>query len=353
MPARGAAENPSNRFERIRYDADPEWPDPDARDGAPPSARTVFLRDPSHTALAFNQSPDVGFDASLNPYRGCELGCAYCFARPTHEYLGFSAGLDFESRILVKEKAPELLRRALAAPRWRPQVVSLGAVTDAYQPVEARLGLTRRCLEVFREFRNPVVIVTKSGLVARDADLLCELARFDAAAVYVSITTLDERLRRALEPRAASPTRRLATVEALAKAGVPVGVMVAPVIPALNDHEIPAIVHASARAGARCVRHLVLRLPHGVADLFDAWLARHVPERRQKVLNRIRALRGGQLNDSRFHERHRGSGPFAEQIHALFEVACRRAGVGAGAIALSAKAFRRPAPPQLSLFVGA
>ena len=249
---RGAATNPHNRFERIALEADPEFEaacaaDPDE---PAPNPRTRFYRDPSRSILAKNDSPDVPFDASINPYRGCEHGCSYCYARPGHEYLGFSAGLDFETRILVKERAPELLRGVLAAPSWRPRVVALGGVTDGYQPVERRLGITRGCLEVFAEFRNPVAVVTKSALVTRDIDLLGELARFDAACVLVSITTLDRDLARAMEPRAAPPRRRLATVEALARAGIPVGVMVAPVIPGLTDHEIPAIVAAAARAGA-------------------------------------------------------------------------------------------------------
>ncbi|MEE9608093.1 MAG: PA0069 family radical SAM protein [Myxococcota bacterium] len=347
---RGASDNPPNRFERLRYAEEPEGAAGPAAEDSP--LRTRFFRDPSRRILATNDSPDVGFDTSLNPYRGCEHGCTYCYARPTHEYLGFSAGLDFESRILVKEEAPELLRDALASPRWVPRVVALSGVTDPYQPVEARLGLTRRCLEVFAEFRNPVSIVTKSGLVVRDLDLLGELARVDAVAVYVSITTLDEQLRSAMEPRAATAARRLATVEALAAAGVPVCVLVAPVIPALNDHEIPAIVKAASDAGARCMRHILVRLPHGLSALFADWLERHYPERRQKVLNRIRALRGGRLNDPRFHHRHRGEGPFAEQIRALFEVACRRAGVADAGIDLSTDAFRRPLAPQLSLFAG-
>jgi DNA repair photolyase len=351
MPrARGAAENPPNRFERLSYAEDPDLVGAAPDEGERPSPPTRFYDDPSRSLLASNQSPDVPFDVSLNPYRGCEHGCSYCYARPTHEYLGFSAGLDFETRILVKRDAPELLRRALASPRWQPRAVAIGGVTDAYQPVERRLGITRRCLEVFAEFRNPVAVVTKSALVERDADLLAELARHDAAAVFVSVTSLDERLSRALEPRAATPRRRLATIEALCGAGVPVGAMVAPVIPALNDHEIPAIVQAAARAGAGCARHVMLRLPHGVAALFEAWLERHFPERKQKVLSRVRAMRGGRLNDSRFHSRMRGSGALAEQTHALFALACRRAGLPEQGPALSATAFCRPGEPQLSLF---
>jgi DNA repair photolyase len=345
---RGAAENPQSRFEALRYaddgtlDADPLLP--------PPQVPTVLLRDPTRTLLAFNDSPDLPFDVSLNPYRGCEHGCAYCFARPTHEYLGFSAGLDFESKILVKEEAPSLLRRALASASWKPRVVTLGAATDAYQPAERQLEITRRCLEVFAEFRNPVAIVTKSALVTRDADLLADLARDGAAAVLVSVTTLDPGLHRRMEPRASTPARRLEAIRTLAEAGVAVGAMVAPVIPAINDHEIPRIVEAVADAGAGFASHVMLRLPHGLKDLFEAWLERHFPERRGHVLSRLREMRGGRLNDPRFHSRMRGSGPFADQIHALFDLACRRAGIDRGSPPLSSEAFRRPADPQLSLF---
>jgi len=348
LRGRGAAENPAGRFERLSicWDAGPE-----GRGEAPGSGpETRFLRDPARAILCRNESPDVPFDVSLNPYRGCEHGCSYCYARPTHEYLGFSAGLDFESRILVKEHAPLLLRRELAARSWRPQVVAIAGVTDAYQPIERRLRLTRRCLEVFSEFRNPIAIVTKSGLVVRDADLLQELAGHDAAMVYVSITTLDAQLARVMEPRAAAPRRRLAAVAALAAAGVPVGVMVAPVVPGLTEHEIPAIVSAAAQAGARCARTIVLRLPHGLKDLFAAWLERHFPERKQKVLNRIASMRGQRLNDARFHSRMRGEGVYADQIASIFDLACRRAGLADDAPALSVAAFRRPPEPQLSLF---
>jgi DNA repair photolyase len=351
-PRRGAAENPQSRFDRLRLDADPEFaqPDPDAPDpDEEPGPETRWQRDPSRSALSRNESPDLPFDASLNPYRGCEHGCAYCYARPTHEYLGLSAGLDFETRILVKQELPQLLRRELSSPRWKPQVIALSGVTDAYQPLERRLGITRRCLEVLAEFRNPVSVVTKSALVVRDADLLAGLARVDAASVYLSVTTLDPELQRRMEPRAAAPSKRLAAIEALARAGIPVGVMVAPVIPGLNDHEVPAILEAAARAGASFAGRVMLRLPHGLRELFTAWLERHFPERKAKVLGQVRAMRGGSLYDARFHERQRGSGPLAEQTHALFELASRRAGLGRSPT-LSTRAFRPAADAQLGLF---
>lgn len=321
--------------------------------GRPP---TLFLRDGARSVISSNQSPDVPFDKSLNPYRGCEHGCAYCYARPTHEYLGFSAGLDFETKILVKENAPELLRRELAAPKWTPQVLALSGVTDPYQPVERRLRITRGCLEVLAECRNPVGVVTKNHLVTRDIDLLAELASHAAAAVSISVTSLDPELAGSLEPRASSPRRRLAAIRELASAGVPVGVLLAPVVPAVNDHEIPAILEAAAAAGATSAGYVLLRLPHGVKNLFDEWLALNVPDRREKVLNRLEDLRGGRLSDPRFGHRMRGSGPFAEQIRSLFEIARKKTGLAPHGPILSAEDFRPPSLPgagrQLGLFEG-
>jgi DNA repair photolyase len=292
----------------------------------------------------------VDIQTSTRTFYAAGLATHNCYARPTHEYLGFSAGLDFETRILVKERAPELLRARLSARSWRPQVVALSGVTDAYQPAERRLGITRRCLEVLTEFRNPVTVVTKSFLVSRDADLLRELAGFDAASVCVSITTLDPELQRRMEPRAAPPGRRLAAIEILAAAGVPVGVMVAPIVPGLTDHEAPKILAAAAAAGARFAGRVVLRLPHGVAELFDGWLATHYPERRARVLSRVRALRGGRLYDSRFGVRQRGTGPWADEMEALFDLARRRAGLAARGPELSVAHFRRRAADlQLAL----
>jgi DNA repair photolyase len=346
---RGAASNPPNRFETLAYQPDPETLN--AEEAGP---RTLLLRDPSRTIIARNSSPDIPFAASVNPYRGCEHGCIYCYARPTHEYLGFSAGLDFETRILVKEDAAQLLRAELRSPRWEPQVIAMSGVTDPYQPIERRLELTRRCLEVLAEFRNPVAIITKNYLVTRDIDVLKELAAFGGVVVNLSITTLDTELQRVLEPRASTPARRLAAIEALAQAGIPVGVMVAPVIPGLTEHELPAILAAASQAGATQAGYVALRLPHGVAPLFEGWLERHYPDRKQKVLNRVRELRGGRLNDPRFHGRMRGAGLFAEQIGALFRAGCRKAGLNHGGALLSAAAFRRPATAdgQLGLFDG-
>ena len=335
---RGAAGNPANRFVAIHLERDLDWnPEEDA------APATQFLKDNSRAIINYNDSPDIGFNASINPYRGCEHGCIYCYARPTHEYLGFSAGLDFESKIMVKENAPELLRNELSSPKWRPQVIAMSGVTDCYQPVERKLKLTRRCLEVLAEFRNPVAVVTKNHLVTRDLDLLRELARHRGVVVFISLTTLDSTLTPKLEPRASLPKHRLAAIQALSQAGVPVGVILAPVIPALTDHEIPALIDAAVKAGARYASYVPLRLPFGLGELFEGWLTQHFPERKEKILNRIRALRGGRLNDPNFGTRMRGEGNLADQLEALFSVACRRAGLAGRGPELSAEAFRVPA----------
>jgi DNA repair photolyase len=346
IKGRGAASNPANRFEEIHFERDAEWnPEEDA------APRTIFLRDSSETAINYNKSPDLGFGASINPYRGCEHGCVYCFARPTHEYLGFSAGLDFESKIMVKENLPELLRKELSARRWKPQVIAMSGVTDCYQPIERKLKLTRRCLEVLAEFRNPVCIITKNFLVTRDVDLYSQLAKHHAAVVNISVTTLDEKLTPKLEPRASLPRHRLAAVKLLSDAGVPVNVMIAPVIPGLTDHEMPSIIQAAREAGAKSVGYTPLRLPYAVASLFEEWLALHFPDRAEKVLNRIRAMRGGKLNDPNFGSRMRGEGIFAEQMNQIFHVASRKAGFDQiEHPPLSAAAFRVPQGAQLSLF---
>jgi DNA repair photolyase len=374
---RGARVNPTGRFERRVVEPDPECavdfeseheapaegPDaieaclpigavPETAPSAGPELRTQFLLDPSRSAIVYNQSPDIPFDASLNPYRGCEHGCAYCYARPTHEYLGYSAGLDFETRILVKERAPDLLRKELAARRWKPQVVALSGVTDAYQPIERRLELTRRCIEVFLEFRNPIAIITKNALVTRDIDLFQHLAEFQAVSVAISITSLDTELQRVLEPRASAPHERLRAIEKLARAGIPTSVMVAPIIPGLTDSETPAILEAAASAGATRAGHIVLRLPHGLRELFDDWLLTHRPLRREKVLHRLESLRDGKLNDPRFGSRMRGEGLFAKQIADVFRLWARKHGMDAPHPPLSVAAFRRPGGRQMELGFG-
>ncbi|HET9419305.1 MAG TPA: PA0069 family radical SAM protein [Chthoniobacterales bacterium] len=340
---RGASWSPPNRFEKLHLDlADADFADVDRNDDEKPSPQTQFIRDDTKAIIARNQSPDVGFETSINPYRGCEHGCIYCFARPTHEYLGFSAGLDFESKIVVKHDAPRLLEAELSSPKWKPQILMMSGVTDCYQPVERKLRLTRSCLEVLAKFRNPVGILTKNRLVTRDIDVLSELARHNAVAVNLSVTTLDIDLQRIMEPRTSAPAARLEAVAQLRAAKIPVGVMVAPVIPGINDHEIPAIVAACAKAGAQFAGYVLLRLPWAVAPLFDRWLDEHFPERKTKVLGRVRHTRGGErLYDSRWRKRQIGEGVFAEQIATMFEVSCRRAGL-AEAPKLSAASFRRP-----------
>jgi DNA repair photolyase len=341
---RGAAANPANRFEAIELERDGDW-DP----SEDPSPATRFYRDRTSAIINYNDSPDIGFSASINPYRGCEHGCIYCYARPTHEYLGWSAGLDFETRIMVKEDAPELLRRELASRKWKPQVIAMSGVTDCYQPAERRFQITRRCLGVLAESRNPVGIVTKNHLVTRDIDHLQELAGHRAAVVFVSVTTLDAELAQKLEPRASLPRHRLAAIRRLREAGVPAGVLVAPIIPAVNDHEMPAILAAAAESGAQFASYTVLRLPYGLGPLFEDWLVRHFPDRKEKVLNQIRELREGKLNDPNFGSRMRGQGIFAEQIRQMFHVARRKAGIGEAGPELSIASFRVPDGPQLTL----
>jgi DNA repair photolyase len=340
---RGASWSPANRFEKLHVDlgdVDVVQIDP-TEDEEKPRRETQFFRDDTQTIIARNNSPDVGFETSVNPYRGCEHGCIYCFARPTHEYLGLSAGLDFESKIMVKTDAPKLLEAELSSPKWKPQVVVMSGVTDPYQPIERKLRITRGCLEVLAKFRNPVAIITKNRLVTRDADLLGELASHNAAAVNVSVTSLDPDIQRVMEPRTSSPAARLEIFSALRAAGIPVGVMVAPIIPGLTDHEIPRIVEACARAGARFAGYTIVRLPWAIAPMFEHWLDEHFPKRKQKVLERIRHIRGGtKLNDARWGTRTKGEGIFAEQIRSMFEVACRRSGIG-GRSELSTAAFRR------------
>jgi DNA repair photolyase len=346
---RGASWSPANRFEKLHVDIN----EVDSLDIDPtedrPRRATEFFRDATKSIIARNQSPDVGFETSVNPYRGCEHGCIYCYARPTHEYLGFSAGLDFESKIMVKTDAPELLEAELMSPRWKPQTLVLSGVTDPYQPVERKLRVTRRCLEVLAKFRNPAAIITKNRLVTRDADVLGELASYQASAVNVSVTSLDPKLQQVLEPRTSAPAARLEAIAHIRKAGIPVGVMVAPIIPGLTDHEVPKILQACAEAGAQFAGYTVVRLPWAVAPLFERWLEEHFPDRKEKVLGRLRDIRGnGRINSTKWHARITGEGFFAEQISNIFEVSCRRVGMGARP-KLSTAAFRRPID-QMDLF---
>ena len=340
LRGRGADGDPPNRFLRLSVEPDPEFA-PEA--GSRP---TEYYLDASRSVLTRNQSPDVPFDWSLNPYRGCEHGCSYCYARPTHEFLGFSAGLDFESRILVKRAAPELLQFRLAHQDWTPVPIAMSGVTDPYQPIEQRLGVTRGCLEVLERARHPVTIVTKGRAIERDIDILSSLARHDAVRVSISVTTLERSLQRAMEPRAPTPESRLRVIRSLRHAGVPVGINIAPVIPGLTEHEIPAILEACAEAGAQSAAMFLLRLPGAVESIFVRWLREFLPDRSEKILNRLRELHGGKLSDPRFGHRMRGSGPYAHQIRELFRVARGRTGLDASPPCLSALSFLRPTLPK-------
>jgi DNA repair photolyase len=348
---RGAVRDLPNRFEKLAMDLDPDvvQTDPDPESDIAPNLKTIFLEDQSESIMVKNDSPDVGFVAGINPYRGCEHGCAYCYARPYHEYLGFSAGLDFETKIMVKRRAAELLRKELSRPKYEPQVLGMSGVTDCYQPAERRFRITRSCLEVLAEFRHPVSIITKNFLVTRDLDLLKELAAYDAVHVFLSITTLNADLAAKMEPRASRPAHRLRAVEMLAKAGVPVGVMVAPIVPGLNDREIPAVLEAAKSAGAGEAGYTMLRLPYGVKDVFQEWLKENFPEKMERILGTVREVRGGKLNVSDFGTRMRGEGPYAEQIRQMFHVFRERLGFGATMRELRTEHFRRPGKMQMTL----
>lgn len=339
---RGASINPPNRFEGLHVEMDPDLPAEER-----PHPKTQFYFDATESVLTPNESPDVGYDTGLNCYRGCEHGCAYCFARPFHEYLGWSSGLDFETKILVKKRAPELLREELSRPRWVPRLVGMSGVTDCYQPAERHFQLTRRCLEVFAEFRNPVAVITKNFLITRDADVLAELARWDCVSVNISVTSLDASLAGTLEPRAARPEHRLRAIRTLSAAGVPVHVLVAPVIPGLTDHEIPGILEAAREAGARSASMVMLRLPWSVKDIFATWLENHVPGKKARVLDRLRQMHDGKLYDPRFGKRMTGQGAVAKQIEDLFALSARRVGLEARSFTPTTRHFRRDRGAQL------
>lgn len=341
---RGTRFNPPNRFERLHV-----APDPDSPLEEQPNPKTQFFSDATESVLTKNDSPDVGFTYGLNSYRGCEHGCSYCFARPYHEYLGWGSGLDFESRILVKLRAPELLRTELSAPKWQPQPIAMSGVTDCYQPAERQFRLTRRCLEVCAELRHPIFIITKNALVTRDLDVLQELARYQCVAVHLSVTTLDRELGGRMEPRASRPAARLRAIRELSAAGIPVGVMVAPTIPGLTDHEMPAILEAAAEAGATRAGYVLLRLPHAVKDVFSRWLDENMPGKKARILDRLRELRGGKLYDSTWGKRAIGEGIFADQLSQMFSVACRRTRLNTESFQLSVEHFRKPGE-QLALF---
>lgn len=340
---RGSHSNASGRYERFtRALTDDGWGN---LDETPPPLRTSVIRDASRTIITRNQSPDISFDRSINPFRGCEHGCIYCFARPTHAFLGLSPGLDFESKLYMKPNAASLLDKELRHPRYKPKVIAIGTNTDPYQPIERTRKITRSILQVLAAHRHPVAIVTKSALVTRDIDILGPMAERGLCKVAVSVTTLDRQLARRMEPRAATPERRLDTIKLLAKAGIPTGVMAAPLIPALNDAEIEAILARAAGAGARSAGYIVLRMPLEIKDLFREWLEEHYPDRASHVLSLIRDMRGGKDYDATWGQRMKGTGPYAAQLGLRFRMAARRLGLNEPGPELDVTQFRPP--PQV------
>lgn len=342
---RGASTNAGHRFtdEEIEYDLD-EFT------GQLKKPERKILRDHTKGIISTNKSPDIPFDVSVNPYRGCEHGCAYCYARPTHEFLNMSPGLDFETKIVAKYDAPKLLREKLASESWRPQTLVMSGVTDPYQPVEKELRITRQCIEVLAESYHPLVIITKNYGVTRDIDLLKKLADVHAVRVVLSITSLDKNLIGTLEPRTSRPKKRLQAVEELTNAGIPVHVNIAPIIPGLTDDEIVPIMEAAKKAGAESVSYTILRLPYSVKDIFMKWLDDHQPNRKQKVINKLKSLKNGQLNRSQFGERFRGEGAYGEQIRQLMDIHKKRLGLDRKREPLTCDAFKRPENGQLNLF---
>jgi len=349
LKGRGARSNASSRYdneERVRFDDG--WTN---EDETPPPLKTEIIRDSTRTIIARNDSPDISFDRSINPYRGCEHGCIYCFARPTHAYLGLSPGLDFESKLLVKPDAAKLLEAELRKPSYRPQVIAMGTNTDPYQPIERDWRITRSVLQVLSHFKHPVGIVTKSAAIMRDIDILGPMAAEGLAKVALSVTTLDKKLARSMEPRAATPAKRLETMRALADAGIPVGVMTAPIIPALNDDEMESILAAAVEAGATQAGYTLLRLPLEIKDLFREWLEAHAPDRAKHVMSLIRSMRGGKDYDATWGKRMTGSGPYAGMIAQRFAIAMRRLGLNQNRVPLDTTKFRLPprAGDQLAL----
>jgi DNA repair photolyase len=340
LRGRGARSNASGRYEReTRALVDDGWT---REDEEPPALKTEVLRDSSRTIITRNKSPDISFEQSINPYKGCEHGCVYCFARPTHAYLGLSPGADFESRLFAKPNAAELLARELSAPGYVPKVIAMGTNTDPYQPIERQLKITRAILEVLRDHRHPVGIVTKSPLILRDLDILAPMAEEGLARAALSVTTLDRKLARTMEPRAATPGRRIDAIRELTRAGVPASVMFAPVIPALNDEELETVLATAAEAGASSAGYVLLRLPLEIKDLFREWLEEKVPGRAKHVMSLIRQMRGGKDYDSQWHTRMKGTGPYAEMIAKRFHMAIRRLGLNQERKPLSTEKFRRP-----------
>lgn len=350
LKGRGSLSNPPPRFDAQQITAvDDGW----YMEEQPDSVPTTLQPDKARGIITTNNSPDVGFDQSINPYRGCSTGCIFCFARPTHSYLGLSPGLDFETRLFYKADAAKLLEAELSRPGYVCKPIMLGINTDAYQPDERHMHVTRSILEVLERTRHPVAILSKHTLVLRDLDLLTSLARDNLVSVAMTVTSLDDELKRRLEPRAASPAARVRTLAALAAAGVPCGVMVAPVIPALTDHEMESILEACAAAGARWAGYVLLRLPYEIKDLFREWLAAHYPERAAHVMSLIQEMRGGRDNDPNFGSRMRGTGPYALLLRSRFKLACQRLNLNSRErAALDTTRFERPGPAGAQLQLG-
>ena len=348
---RGTDLNPPNRFDKLYIDEyddssefQDEWEENDRK------IDTIFYKDDSRTVIAKNESPDIGFDYSFNPYRGCEHGCVYCYARPTHEYLGFSSGVDFESKIMVKQNAEKLLRKEFEKKSYEPKFIEFSGDTDCYQPIERKLRITRNTLKVCLEYRNPVSIITKNSLVLRDLDILREMAELKIVTVTLSITTLHKDLTSKMEPRTAIPERRLTTIKELANNRIPVGVNVAPIIPGLNDEEIPKILKQSAAHGAAYAGYTLLRLPYSIKELFINWLDQEFPDRKEKILNKIREMRGGKLNESGFGKRFKGEGEQVDAIKNLFRLSCKKYGLNIREIKLTTKHFKHKSGAQIEMF---
>ena len=356
---RGAQLNPKNRFEELHIE---ELSDEDINistedldqelslNQAEKKIPTIFYKDDSRSVIAKNDSYDLGFDYSFNPYRGCEHGCIYCYARPTHEYLGFSSGIDFETKIMVKENAPKLLEEEFKKKSYEPKFIMFSGNTDCYQPIERKLQLTREALKVCLKYRNPAGVITKNALVQRDIDILRQMAEWNLVTVTLSVTTLNKNLARKMEPRTSSPEMRLKTIELMAKNGIPTGVNIAPVIPGLNDLEIPGILKGASERGADYAGHTLVRLPYAVKDLFIDWVKKEFPDRSNKILNSIREIRGGKLNSSEWGKRFTGEGELADTVHNLFEISCKKYGLNKRSFHLSTEYFVRAFPQQLGLF---
>ncbi len=347
---RGAQFNPGNRFEKLSMeDFKPDEMDYFTGPEEEKKIQTQFFKDDSKSVIAKNDSYDVGFEYSFNPYRGCEHGCVYCYARPSHEFLGFSAGTDFESKIMIKKDAPKLLEAEFNKKSYKPDFIMFSGNTDCYQPVERQLEITRETLKVCLKYRNPVSIITKNALIERDMDILQEMAKLELISVCMSVTTLDKDLARKMEPRTSSPERRLQVIKKFAANNIPVGINIAPVIPGLNDEEIPSILKEASAAGAAFAGHIMLRLPYAVKDLFLQWLKTEFPDREKKVINKIKEMRGGKLNDSEFGTRFSGKGELAETIHSLFELSCKKYGLNSKKIVLRKDLFKK-VNNQLEMF---